>query len=160
MNAQSTLSNTTSNTLSNTTATTTTARTSVSRLEVMGILLLTAGFGYINGNFIQPLNTSWGPFVDVLHFIPLAALALLGLGLLRISDESGAARARRRGLRIGVTILSVYAIIGCLVMIALGAFVPALGVGVQAFSDWMAVILTGGGAVLWLASLIAGRGAR
>ena len=157
MNAQSTISNATPSTTSTTSATTTTARTSVARLEVGGILLLMAGFGYINGNFIQPVTVWWGVVADVAHFIPLAALALVGLGLLRLSDEASATSARRRGLRIGVTILAVFAAITCVVMIALGTFAPSLGIGVQAFSDWMAVLLAGGGAVLWFAALIAGR---
>lgn len=157
MNAQSTISNATPSTTSTTSATTTTARTSVARLEVGGILLLMAGFGYINGAFIQPVTVWWGVVADLAHFVPLAALALLGLGLLRLSDEVSATSARRRSLRVGVTILAVFAAITCVVMIALGTFAPALGIGVQAFSDWMAVLLAGGGAFLWFAALIAGR---
>ncbi len=141
-----------------TSATTMTAtRAAVSRLEVGGILLMMAGYGYINGNFIQPIDVGWGVFIDIVHFIPLATLLLLGIGLLRPRTRSSAAEARRRGLRIGVTILAVLATITCLVMIALGAFVPSLGIGVQAFSDWLAVILAGGGAVLWFISLFHGR---
>jgi hypothetical protein len=137
-------------------ATTGAARTAVSRLEVAAILLLMAGDGYINGNFMQPITVGWGAFIDLMHFLPLAALLWLAIELLRPSDES-AATARRRGLRVGVTILAVIAAIASLVMIALGALVPSLGVGVQAFSDWLAVILAGGGAVLWFVSLFLGR---
>jgi hypothetical protein len=138
-------------------ATTGAARTTVSRLEVAAILLLMAGDGYINGNFMQPINVGWGAFIDLMHFLPLVALLWLAIELLRPSDESAAATARRRGLRVGVTILAVIAAIVSLAMIALGALTPSLGVGVQAFSDWMAVILAGGGAVLWFVSLFLGR---
>lgn len=133
------------------------ARAAVSRLEVAAILLLMAGDGYINGNFIQPINVGWGAFIDLMHFIPLAALLWLAVELLRPVDETAAATARRRGLRVGVTILAVIAAIACLVMIALGALNPSLGVGVQEFSDWLAVILAGGGAALWFVTLFIGR---
>jgi hypothetical protein len=133
-------------------------RATTSRLEVAAILLLMAGDGYINGNFIQPINVGWGVFIDVVHFIPLAILLWLGIELLRTVDEAGAATNRRRGLRIGVTIIAVIAAIASLVMIGLGAFDPSLGVGVQEFSDWLAVILAGGGAALWFVTLFQARG--
>lgn len=138
-------------------ATTGAARTAVSRLEVAAILLLMAGDGYVNGNFMQPITVGWGAFIDLMHFLPLVALLWLAIELLRPSDESAAATARRRGLRVGVTILAVIAAITSLAMIALGALAPSLGVGVQAFSDWLAVILAGGGAALWFVSLFLGR---
>ena len=137
--------------------TTSAARTAVSRLEVAAILLLMAGDGYINGNFIQPTDSGFGVFIDIVHFLPLAALLWLGIELLRPTDEASAATARQRGLRVGVTLLAVVAAIACLAMIGLGAFAPSLGVGVQAFSDWLAVILAGGGAVLWFVTLFYGR---
>lgn len=138
--------------------TTISTRSSVSRLEVGGILLMMAGYGYINGNFMQPLDTSYGPFIDIVHFIPLASLLVLGIALLRPSDSADErAVSRRSGLRGRVTALAVLATITSVVMIALGVFAPALNVGVQAFSDWMAVILAGGGAVLWFASLVVAR---
>lgn len=135
------------------TQTTAATRTTVSRLEVGGILLMAAGLGYINGNFIQPTDTGFGIFIDIVHFVPLATLTLLGLGLLRLTDEVSGAVARRRGLRVGVTILATLGVITCVVMIALGVFAPSLGVGVQEFADWLAVLLQGGGAALWFASL-------
>ncbi|HZC06937.1 MAG TPA: hypothetical protein VE338_14985 [Ktedonobacterales bacterium] len=145
-------------TSNNTSATVTrTARTTMSRLEVAGILLLMAGEGYINGNFMQPINVGWGAFIDAVHFIPLAILLWLGVELLRPTDETGVTTTRRRGARIGVTILAALAAITCVAMIALGVFAPSLGVGAQAFSDWLAVILAGGGAVMWFMTLFQGR---
>lgn len=144
----------TTSTTSTTSTTVRAARATVSRLEAAAVLLMMAGYGYINGNFIQPLNTSYGPFIDIAHFIPLAALLWLGIELLRPVDERGMASARRRGLRVGVTIIAVLATITSIVMIILGYAVPALGVGVQAFSDWLAVIFAGGGALLWFARLL------
>jgi len=144
-------------TTTNASSTISSKRTTVSRLEVAAILLLMAGDGYINGAFIQPINVGWGVFIDVVHFIPLAILLWLGIELLRTVDETGAATNRRRGLRIGVTIIAVIAAIASLVMIGLGAFDPSLGVGVQEFSDWLAVILAGGGAALWFVTLFQAR---
>jgi hypothetical protein len=145
------------NTTPSTTVPASTTSALTSRLEVAAILLLMAGDGYINGNFIQPFTTGFGVFIDLVHFLPLAALLWLGIELLRPTDEPGVATARRRSVRIGVTLLAVLAAIACLVMIGLGAFAPSLGVGVQAFSDWLAVILAGGGAVLWFVTLFQGR---
>ncbi|HEU5343294.1 MAG TPA: hypothetical protein VFX31_08030 [Ktedonobacterales bacterium] len=130
------------------------ARAAVSRLEVAAILLLMAGDGYINGNFMQPITVGWGAFIDLMHFIPLAALLWIAVELLRPVDETAEAMARRRGLRVGVTILAVIGALVCLVMIALGALAPSLGVGVQEFSDWLAVILAGGGTALWFVALV------
>lgn len=144
-------------TASSATSATSTTRATVSRLEVAAILLLMAGDGYINGNFIQPITAGWGVFIDVMHFLPLVALLWIGIELLRPVDGAGAAIARRRGLRAGVTILAALAAITCLVMIGLGIFAPRLGIGVQEFSDWLAVILAGGGAMLWFAALAIGR---
>jgi hypothetical protein len=132
-------------------------RTAASLLDVTGILLMMAGEGYINGNFMQPTTTTGGIIIDIVHFVPLALLAWLGAGLLRPTDEHSDTDPRHRGMRIGVTILAVLLAITCIVMIVLGAVAPSLGVGVQAFSDWLAVILGGGGAVVWFVSLFAGR---
>ncbi len=151
------IAQTTTTNASSTAATASSKRTTVSRLEVAAILLLMAGDGYINGNFIQPINVGWGVFIDVVHFIPLAILLWLGIELMRTVDEAGTATNRRRGLRIGVTIMAVIAAITSLVMIGLGALDPSLGVGVQGFSDWLAVILAGGGAILWFVTLFQGR---
>ncbi len=151
------IAQTTTTNASSTAATASSKRTTVSRLEVAAILLLMAGDGYINGNFIQPINVGWGVFIDVVHFIPLAILLWLGIELMRTVDEAGTATNRRRGLRIGVTIMAVIAAITSLVMIGLGALDPSLGVGVQEFSDWLAVILAGGGAILWFVTLFQGR---
>ncbi|MEO7002829.1 MAG: hypothetical protein ABI068_13505 [Ktedonobacterales bacterium] len=132
-----------------TTQATQATRTTASRLETLGILLLVGGYGYINGNFIQPTDTGFGVFIDIVHVIPLALMLWLGTALLWPSDEAGLAVARRRGLRVGITILAILGVVTSLVMIGLGVFVPSLGIGVQAFSDWLAVILVAGGAVLW-----------
>ncbi|HET9110139.1 MAG TPA: hypothetical protein VFN78_04870 [Ktedonobacterales bacterium] len=144
-------------TSSTSTTATRATRTSLSRLEVAGILLMMAGDGYINGNFIQPINVGWGAFIDIIHLVPLLILLWLGVELLRLTDESSAATTRRRGLRLGVSLLAALIALTCVVMVALGVFAPSLGVGVQEFSDWLAVILGGGGALLWFITLFQGR---
>jgi hypothetical protein len=122
------------------------------------IFLMAAGWGWNAGNFVQPVNTSWGPMADALHVLPLALLLPLSLRYL------GAALAGRRavGARNAITGLALFGIIGCAVMIVLGAINPdPNSVGVHTPEDWMPVIVLNAGTLLWLATLLPlGRGAR
>jgi hypothetical protein len=122
----------------------------ISRGQFAAIFLMAAGWGWIAGNFVQPANTTWGAFADIIHVIPLAALFLFGLRFV------GAATAGivSRGPRNGITVLVAYGIIGCAVMIVLGLTNPdPNSVGVHTFEDWMPVIVLNAGTLLWLATL-------
>ncbi len=37
--------------------------------QLASVLLMAAGFGWIDGNFVQPVATSWGAIADILHFV-------------------------------------------------------------------------------------------
>jgi hypothetical protein len=126
--------------------------------RVAAIFLMAAGWGWTAGNFVQPLDTSWGPIADAIHVLPLAILLPLGLRLV----GAAVAGSPARGARNGVTALAVYGIVGCAVMIVLGATNPdPNSVGVHTAEDWMPVIVLNAGTLLWLASLVAARrGAR
>src|SRR5215470_5800505 len=122
----------------------------ISRSQFAAIFLMAAGWGWIAGNFVQPANTTWGAFADIIHVIPLAALFLFGLRFV----AAAAAGVVSRGARNGITVVVAYGIIGCAVMIVLGLTNPdPNSVGVHTFEDWMPVIVLNAGTLLWLATL-------
>lgn len=126
----------------------------VSTAQVAAIALMAAGWGWNAGNFVQPLNTSWGPIADALHVLPLALVLAFGLRYI----GAGLHGAFSRGARIGVTALAVIGIVGCAVMIVLGATNPdPNSVGVHTAEDWMPVIVLNAGTLLWLATVVFGR---
>jgi hypothetical protein len=122
----------------------------ISRGQSAAIFVMAAGWGWTAGNFVQPANTTWGAFADIIHVIPLAALLLFGLRFV----GAAAAGVVSRGARNGITVLVAYGIIGCAVMIVLGIANPdPNSVGVHTFEDWMPVIVLNAGTLLWLATL-------
>jgi hypothetical protein len=126
--------------------------------RVLAIMFLLTGWGWNNGQFVQPLNTSWGPIADALHLIPIVVVLPLGLRIIR----EALAGARSRGAEIGVTVIALITIVGSLVMIVLGATNPdPNSVGVHTAEDWMPVIAMNLGALLWAGTFAFGRrGAR
>ena len=126
--------------------------------QVSGLFLMAAGWGWNAGNFVQPTNTSWGIAADILHALPVAILLPLSLGFI----NAAMAGTPARGVRNGITALTVFGIVGCLVMIALGVVNPdPNSVGVHTPEDWMPVIVQNAGNLLWLTALLpAGRAVR
>ena len=126
----------------------------VSSLQVGAILLAAAGWGWIAGNFVQPTNTPWGVGADILHAIPLALVLAFGLRYI----GAGLRGSLARGARAGLTAVAIYGVLGCAVMIVLGAINPdPNSVGVHSPQDWMPVIVLNAGTLLWLGTLIFGR---
>lgn len=116
-----------------------------------GALLLLAGWGWDNGQFVQPVQSSWGPIADGLHLAPVIALALLTLGYVRgiMAGKSV------RGAIIGVSIVAIITIVGCIVMAILGATNPdPNSVGVHTLEDALPAIMMNLGALVWFASLL------
>ena len=126
--------------------------------QVAALFLIAAGWGWNSGQFVQPLNTSWGPIADSLHIIPLVILVPLALRYIGAALDGAPAR----GTRNGITALAIFGIVGCTVMVVLGATNPdPNSVGVHTAEDWMPVIVQNAGNFLWLATLfIARRGTR
>lgn len=121
----------------------------VSSAQIVAILLMLAGWGWNNGQFVQPVVYGWGQLADALHLIPVVALLLLGLAYFRRPEASA------RGVLIGFTIIAVTSIIGCAVMTVLGLTNPdPNSVGVHTFEDAMPAIVLSAGALLWLATLL------
>lgn len=124
--------------------------------QVSGLFLMAAGWGRNAGNFVQPTDTSWGVAADILHAIPLAILLPLSL---RFINAVMAGRTAG-GVRNGITGVTVIGIVGCLVMIALGATNPdPNSVGVHSIADWMPVVVQNAGNFLWLTALLPAGGA-
>jgi hypothetical protein len=120
--------------------------TPASRLQIAAIVILAAGIGWLNGNFIQPIPPVWGLIIDLLHLLPLIALVPLAMSLL-----SGGVT---RGARNGVTGVVAFLLIACAAFIVLGAVNPdPNAVGVHDITDWAVVACIGVGSLLWLASL-------
>ena len=123
------------------------AATPASRLQIAAIVILAAGIGWLNGNFIQPIPPLWGFIVDLLHLLPLIVLVPLAMSLL--------SRGVTRGVRNGVTGVAVFMLLVCAVFIALGVTNPdPSSVGVHDLTDWAVVASVGAGAALWLTSLL------
>jgi hypothetical protein len=122
--------------------------------RILAVMILVAGWGWDNGQFVQPLNSSWGPLADALHLVPILVLLPLGMRIIgaALSD------ARSRGAEIGVTVIALITVVGNIVMIALGATNPdPNSVGVHTAEDWMPAIVMLMGALLWLGTLLIGR---
>jgi phosphoglycerol transferase MdoB-like AlkP superfamily enzyme len=112
---------------------------------------MAAGWGWICGNFVQPVATSYGGYVDALHFLPFVALLLLSLSFFSALIEGKQAK----GSRIGISIVAAFGILTCAVFILLGASNPdPNSVGVHNFEDTMPVIVLSAGNLLWFASLL------
>lgn len=123
-------------------------------LQVIAILLMAAGWGWICGNFVQPVSQGYGQFADLMHVLPFVALLLLCVRFF----HHAVAGTRARGSQTGITIVAVLSILVLLVFIVLGASNPdPNSVGVHTFEDWMPVIVLGAGSLCWLTSLISGK---
>lgn len=125
--------------------------TTLYKLQLTAVILMAAGYGWINGNFVQPFFTSWGMFADLLHLAPFIALLLLSLPFFSAFVEG----KRASGARAGITIVAALGILACLVFIILGASNPdPNSVGVHTFEDTMPVIVLNAGTLLWIATLL------
>lgn len=122
------------------------------KLQVVAILVLTAGWGWSAGNF----TPAGAPFLNpLLHCIPIVLLLVLGLQFFRAPADLQRAGSHTRGAIVGISIFAALTIIGCIVMIALGASNPdPNAVGVKTLEDWFPTAINLAGSFLWLATLI------
>jgi hypothetical protein len=123
------------------------------KLQVLAILVLIFADGCDVGQFsLSSFNTwSFGGIINVLlHAI--AGFIIMGFGIQFFYSP------RSLAPRIVISVLSVLATAGNIVMIILGATNPdPNSVGVHAPGDWMVVIAIMSGVVLWFATLLAER---
>lgn len=127
----------------------------VSKCQVAAILLMTAGWGWIGGNFTPSDAPIWN---FLLHCIPILLLLVMGTQVFRMSDAHQQAETTTGRANLGVSIFAIVSIVGCIVLIALGASNPdPNAVGVKTFADWFPTIILNIGTFLWLGTLIVAR---
>jgi phosphoglycerol transferase MdoB-like AlkP superfamily enzyme len=131
---------------------TTSTQNTIFKAQLAALLLMAAGWGWICGNFVQPVSYGFGQFADVLHVLPFVALLLLSLRLFQPQGTTS------RGARIGINIVAAFSILACVVFIVLGAINPdPNSVGVHNFEDTMPVIVLNAGTLLWFVTLFFAR---
>lgn len=123
------------------------------KLQVLAILVLIFADGADVGQFsLSSFNTwSFGGLINVLlHAV--VGFIIMGFGIQFFYAP------RSLTSRIVISVISVLATIGNIVMIILGATNPdPNSVGVHAPGDWMVVIFVMVGVVLWFATLLVER---
>lgn len=130
-------------------------QTSNLKLQIAAIVLMAAGWGWISGNFVQPVTYTFGIIADILHVLPLVALLLLSMAFFRTSDTLPGTVTTSKGARMGISIIALFSILALVAFIILGAINPdPNSVGVHSFEDWMPVIVLGAGTLLWLVALV------
>jgi hypothetical protein len=132
----------------------TNTKNSTFNLQIAAILLMAAGWGWICGNFVQPVTQGYGQFADLMHFLPFVALLLLSVRFF----SNAVAGIRSHGSRVGITIVAAFSILSLIVFIVLGAINPdPNSIGVHSVEDWMPVVVLGAGALSWVATMIFGK---
>lgn len=127
----------------------------VSRLQVAAILFMAAGWGWNSGNFVQPTDAGYGIIADILHPIPMLLVIAFGVSLIGAALAGGEAR----GARIALTVLALFGVVGCAVMVIMGQVnLDPNSVGVHTPEDWMPVVVMNIGTFAWLGSVIFRRG--
>ncbi len=132
-------------------------KTITSKLQIAAVVLMFAGSGWSGGNFTPQGAPLWN---YLLHCVTIVLLMLLCTQLFGIRDTSLKAVTHIERIKAGVSILAIFGIIGCIVMIILGASNPdPNAVGVKTFADWFPTIILSIGNFLWLGTtLFAHRG--
>lgn len=127
----------------------------VATAQVAALLIMSAGIGWLNGNFVQPVDTSYGPFIDAVHFLPFVLLLIFGLRYLQPVLARGTAATPRKGARNWITGIAIFLLLLTTVFVILGMVFPnPSAVGVHNFEDWMPVIMIDIGVLLWLEEMV------
>lgn len=127
----------------------------ITTAQVAAIMIMSAGIGWLNGNFVQPVDTSYGPFIDAVHFLPFVLLLIFGLRYLQPALARGAAATQRTAARNWITGIAIVLLLLTTIFVILGMVFPdPSAVGVHNFEDWMPVIVIDVGALLWIEELV------
>jgi uncharacterized protein YhhL (DUF1145 family) len=123
--------------------------------QLAAIILMAAGWGWICGNFVQPVTYTFGIVADILHVLPLVALLLLSMAFFLTSNTLPQTVTPSKGARMGISILAIFSILTLVAFIILGVINPdPNSVGVHSFEDWMTVVVLGAGSLLWFVALV------
>ncbi len=144
----------TQNTLKTSTQNTTMTNTItvVSKLKIVAVVLMAAGWGWIGGNF-TPLGASIWNYLA--HCISIVLLLIISMQMFRMSDSRQQPAAHSGRVNIAMSIFAIVSIIGCIVLVTLGIINPdPNSVGVHNFADWFPTIILNMGTFLWLATML------
>ncbi len=140
----------------NTTTITNTTRNTIVKTQLAALLIFVAGGGWNAGNFAQPSEPLWADaLTDFLHALPVILLVIFGLyyfgAALSARQRGAAALVGPRWAAIGISVIAVIVIIGCVVLTILGVTNPdPNSVGVHNLDDSIPAVLQVAGGLLWL----------
>lgn len=120
------------------------------KLQTLAILVLIFADGCDVGQFSLSSLDTWsvGGVIGVLLHA-LAGFIIMGFGIQLFYSP------QRLAPRIWISVISVLAVVGNIVMIILGASNPdPNSVGVHSAGDWMVVIAIAAGVLLWFTTLL------
>jgi hypothetical protein len=117
-------------------------------LEAVALVTVTAGYGWIAGNFSQPnLTMGFQVFITMVHALPVVLFGVAGVRLMVLGWTPGR--------RLLVNILCALAVVGLAVITALGITNPdPNSFGPHNFADYTPVAIVMAGIVTWAASQI------
>ncbi|GAC1405155.1 MAG: hypothetical protein NVS4B12_20530 [Ktedonobacteraceae bacterium] len=123
-----------------------------SKLQITAVVLMLAGSGWCGGNFTPAGAPIWN---YLLHCVSIVLLLFLCFQLFGVRDTYLEAASHIGRVKAGVSILAIVGIIGCIIMIVLGASNPnPNAVGVKTFADWFPTIMLSIGNFLWLGTVL------
>lgn len=123
-----------------------------SNLEILSILLMIAGWGWISGTYSQPMNVWWGILSDAFQMLPLVLLLWLSLVYFHAFAENRHSKAAN----VGVSAVAVFSILSCLLFV-LGSLKHPESFEIHTITSVLPVIVLNLGAILWLAIPIPAR---
>lgn len=121
--------------------------------QVIGIVLMAAGWGWIGGNFV-PDNQVY--FYNALaHFVPILLLMALSLRFFAEAGLGDTASSRTEWGSIGLSVFAAGSLLSTIILIFLGASNSNPdAIGVKTLPDWFSTIILDLGTIIWMTTLI------
>ena len=123
-------------------------RSQAGRLEVLGLLMMVAGWGWNGGTFTHPdLPLSTQVRVTAMHYLPCGLLIALGAVVLSGQSPSWA--------RIGISVVAGLGVAALAIILPIGISNPdPNSFGPHNFADYVPVVLILTGVATWFAALL------
>ncbi len=122
-------------------------------MQVAGILLMAAGWGWVGGNFV-PDNQIY-LYNALAHLVPILLLLVLTLRFFADAAVPDAGGTHTAWGRVGLNLFAVLSLLGTLILILIGLSSPDPdAIGVKTLPDWFSTIILDLGTLLWLTTLI------